>query len=118
MTDVPVPSEKEQEAELAMWADGVAEVLDGKDLPELAILFRALARRDGVIVDEALELLSIVALEGLIDTLADEIEDRREAGESRAAEILEELLERTLEAHDRVRLDDEIDRDGEDLPPA
>lgn len=115
MSDAPAPSEKEQEAELTLWADGVAEVLDGKGLPELALLFRALARRDGVIVDEALELYSTGTLEGLIDTLADEIEDRREAGETRAAEILEELLERALEAHDAAPLD-EIDWD-DDLPP-
>jgi hypothetical protein len=115
MTEAPVPSEREQEAELTLWADRVAEVLDGRDLPELAILFRALARRDGVVVDEALALYSAVTLEGLIDTLADEIDDRRDAGESRAAEILEELLERALDAHDRAPLDD-ADWD-EDLPP-
>lgn len=114
MTDAPVPSEKEQEAELTLWADGVADVLDGKDLPELALLFRALALRDGVVVDETLALCSAVTLEGLIDTLADEIEDRREGDEVRAAEILEELLERALEAHDRAPLD----VDEHELPEA
>jgi hypothetical protein len=116
MTDASIPSKTEQEAELTLWADGVAEVLDRKGLPELAILFRALARRDGVVVDETLALFSAVTLEGLIDTLSDEIEDRRETGEDRAAEILEEVLERALDAHDRAPLDD-ADWD-EDLPLA
>jgi hypothetical protein len=109
------PSERDQEAELTLWADGLAAVLDRKGLPELAILFRALARRDGVVVDESLALFPAATLEGLIETLADEIEERRESGEDRSAEILEELLERALDAHDHAPLDD-LDWDEEDLP--
>lgn len=117
MSDSPAPSEKDQEAELTLWADGVAAVLDRKGLPGLAILFRALARRDGVEVDEALDLHPASTLGGLIETLADEIEYRREAGEDRSAEILEELLERALDAHDRAPIE-EYGPDEEDFPPA
>ena len=58
---------EEQEADLTLWANGVAEVLDGKERPELAAVFRALARRDAEAVRQAMEVFPPTMLEALAE---------------------------------------------------
>lgn len=81
-----------EEAEFTLWSNGVAEVLDGKGRPELAALFRALARRDMIRIRETVEMFTLPVLEGLEDTLREELGERESQGEARFAGILEEVL--------------------------
>jgi hypothetical protein len=99
-----------QEDALTLWADAVARNLDEDGHPELAHLFRSLVGRDAEGVAEALDRLDFAALEGLIETLGEEIDERLEAGEGRFAEILDEVLELAVEALEDS-LDDEIEWD-------
>ncbi len=111
------PEDRDQEATLTRWADDVAASLDDRGLPEVALLFRALARRDGKTVDEALGLYGAPTLEGLVETLLDEIDERREAAEDRFAEILEEVVERALDALESAPLEEpDWDWEDDDLP--
>jgi hypothetical protein len=82
---------EEQEADLTLWADGVARALDEKERPELAAVFRAFARRDGVAVQEAIGLFSRAMLEALVEMVELEQRDREKAGEERSVEILDWL---------------------------
>ena len=79
---------------------------------DLAMLFRALIHRDGDGVQEALSQLDFGALDGLVETLGTEIDERLEAGEERFAEILDEVLEFAVDALERA-IDDEIEWDEE-----
>ena len=99
-----------QETDLTLWADSVARNLDEEGHPDLAMLFRALVRRDGGGVQDALDRLDFGALDGLIETLGVEIDERLEAGEERFAEIIDEVLEFAVEALERA-IDDDIEWD-------
>ena len=87
-----------QETDLTLWADSVARNLDEEGHADLAMLFRALVRRDGDGVQDALDRLDFGALDGLIETLGVEIDERLEAGEQRFAEIIDEVLEFAVES--------------------
>ncbi len=97
-----------QETDLTLWADSVARNLDEEGHADLAMLFRALVRRDGDGVQDALDRLDFGALDGLIETLGVEIDERLEAGEERFAEIIDEVLEFAVEALERA-IDDDIE---------
>lgn len=99
-----------QETDLTLWADSVARNLDEEGHADLAMLFRALVRRDGDGVQDALDRLDFGALDGLIETLGVEIDERLEAGEQRFAEIIDEVLEFAVEALERA-IDDDIEGD-------
>jgi len=102
--------DRAQETDLTLWADSVARNLDDEGYPDLAMLFQALVRRDGDGVQEALRQLDFGALDGLVETLGTEIDERLEAGEERFAEILDEVLEFAVDALERA-IDDEIEWD-------
>ncbi len=102
--------DRAQEDALTLWADAVARNLDEDGHSDLAHLFRSLVGRDADGVEEALEGLDFGALDGLIETLGEEIDERLEAGEERFAEILDEVLELAVEAMQDA-LDDEIEWD-------
>ena len=99
-----------QETDPTLWADSVARNLDEEGHADLAMLFRALVRRDGDGVQDALDRLDFGALDGLIETLGVEIDERLEAGEERFAEIIDEVLEFAVEALERA-IDDDIEWD-------
>ena len=61
-------------------------------------------------VQDALDRLDLGALDGLIETLGVEIDERLEAGEERFAEIIDEVLEFAVEALERA-IDDDIEWD-------
>ena len=102
--------DRAQETDLTLWADSVARNLEDEGYSDLAMLFQALVRRDGDGVQEALRQLDFGALDGLVETLGTEIDERLEAGEERFAEILDEVLEFTVDALERA-IDDEIEWD-------
>lgn len=102
--------DRAQEDDLTLWADQVARNLDDEGHADLAMLFRALVRRDGEGVQEALDRLDFGALDGLIETLGQEIDERLETGEERFAEILDEVLEFAVDALENA-IDDEIEWD-------
>jgi len=102
--------DRAQETDLTLWADSVARNLDEEGHADLAMLFRALVRRDGEGVQESLDQLDFGALDGLIETLGVEIDERLEAGEERFAEILDEVLEFAVDALEQA-IDDEIEWD-------
>ena len=82
---------EEQEADLTLWANGVAEALDEKERPELAAVFRAFARRDAAAVGEAVGVFSPAMLAALAEMVELERRDRAEAGQHRSVEMLEWL---------------------------
>ena len=90
--------ERAQEDDLSLWADSVARNLADEGHPELSDLFRALVERDADGVEDALAELDFGAIDGLVETLGIEIDERLEAGEERFAEILDEVLEFAVEA--------------------
>ena len=92
---------EEQEAALTRWANGVAEELDEREQPELADVFRALARRDADAVREAVSLFPPVILEALREMVELEREDRRVAEQERGVEILDWLVDLVAETQDR-----------------
>ena len=94
---------EEQEARLTLWANGVAEEFDGMDRPELAAVFRALARRDADAVREAVGVFSPTMLEALREMVELEQRDRVEAGEERSVEILDWLARLVAEIQDEHR---------------
>ncbi len=99
---------EEQEADLTLWANGVAEILDSRERPELAAVFRALARRDADAVREAIGLFTPAMLEALAEMVDLEKEDRAEAGQERAVEILEwlaTLVEQVRDRHGTIDLE-------------
>ena len=99
---------EEQEADLTLWANGVAEVLDGKERPELAVVFRALARRDAQALRQAMEVFPPTMLEALAEMIELEQRDRAEAGQERAVEILDwlgDLVEQVRDEYRTIDLD-------------
>jgi hypothetical protein len=90
----------EQEVDLTLWANGVAEALDEKERPELAAVFRAFARRDTAAVDEAVGVFSPAMLDALAEMVELERRDRAEAGQDRSVEMLEWLGRRVGQARD------------------
>jgi len=94
---------EEQEADLTLWANGVAEVLDGKERPELAVVFRALARRDAQALRQAMEVFPPTMLEALAEMVELEQQDRAKAGQNRAVEILDWLVDLVEQVHDEYR---------------
>jgi hypothetical protein len=102
---------EQQEADLTLWANGVAEVLDDRQRPELAAVFRALARRDGEAVRQAMDLFPPTMLEALAEMVELERRDRADAGQERAVEILDWLANLVEEVHDEHRTVD-LDPDG------
>jgi hypothetical protein len=92
---------EEQEAGLTLWANEVAEELDRIERPELATIFRALARRDAEPVRDAVRLFPPTMLDGLREMVELEREERREAGEERSVEILDWLVDLVAEAQER-----------------
>ncbi len=102
--------DRAQEDDLTLWADSVARNLDDEGHADLAVLFRALVRRDGDGVQEALDLLDFGALDGLVETLGIEIDERLDAGEERFAEILDEVLEFAVDSLERA-IDEEVEWD-------
>ncbi len=103
----------DEETELTLWANGVADVLDGKERPELAVLFRALARGDVDLIQETVDLYTLPVLDGLWETLDEERSERRGQGQVRFSEILDEVLTIVDEARSRRLLED-VDWDEED----
>ncbi len=102
--------DRAQEDALTLWADSVARNLEDEGHADLAELFRALVSRDATGVERTLEQLDFGALDGLIETLGIEIDERLEAGEERFAEILDEVLELAVEALE-LAAEDEIEWD-------
>lgn len=105
---------EEQEADLTLWANGVAEALDEKERPELAAVFRAFARRDEEAIREAIGVFSPGMLEALGEMVELEQRDRTEAGQNRSVEILEwlgRLVGQTRDAHLTIDLEP-----GDDAP--
>lgn len=101
-------NDEEQEADLTLWASGVADVLDGKERPELAAVFRALARRNADAVRGAIGVFPPAMLEALEEMVQLEQEDRAGAGQERAVEILDwlvDLIERVREEHRTIDLE-------------
>lgn len=92
---------EEQEAALTLWANGVAEELDAKERPELASVFRALARRNADAVRDAVSLFPPTILEALREMVELERQDRRAADEERSVEILDWLVDLVTEVQDR-----------------
>jgi len=103
---------EEQEADLTLWANGVAGVLDDRERPELAVVFRAFARRDANAVREALEVFSPAMLEALTEMVELEQRDRAEAGEERSVEILDWLARLVEQIRDEHRTIDLYPDDG------
>ncbi len=91
---------EEQEADLTLWANGVAELLDGKERPELAAVFRAFARRDAEAVREAVGVFSPAMLDALAEMVELEQRDRAEAGQDRSVEMLDWLGRLVVRARD------------------
>jgi hypothetical protein len=103
----------DEEAELTLWSNGVAEVLDGKGRPELAALFRALARRDEALIEEDISLFTLPVLEGLRETLQEERDERDRSGQEYFAAVLDGVL--ALVEQVRSRRDfEELDWDEEE----
>ena len=94
---------EEQEADLTLWANEVAEALDEKGRPELAAVFRAFARRDSEAVREAVELFPPTMLDGLREMVELEQKDRVEAGEDRSVEMLDWLARLVVQVQDEHR---------------
>ncbi len=94
---------KQQEADLTLWANGVAELLDDKARPELAVVFRAFARRDADAVREAVGFFPPAMLEALAEMVALEQRDRAEAGEERSVELLDWLARLVEQVQDEYR---------------
>jgi hypothetical protein len=94
---------EEQEADLTLWANGVAEALDEKGRPELAAVFRALARRDAEALREAVEVFPPAMLEALREMVELEQRDRTEAGQERSVEILDWLTRLILQVQNEHR---------------
>ncbi len=94
---------EEQEADLTLWANGVAELLDDKARPELAVVFRAFARRDADAVREAVGFFPPAMLEALAEMVALEQRDRAEAGEERSVELLDWLARLVEQVQDEYR---------------
>ena len=90
--------DRAQEDDLTLWADSVARNLAEKGHEDLADLFRALVHRDAEGVENALRELDFGALDGLVESLGIEIDERLEVGEERFAEILDEVLEYAVAA--------------------
>jgi hypothetical protein len=90
----------EQEADLKLWANGVAEALDEKERPELAAVFRALARLDEQSLRDAVGVFSPGMLEALLEMVELEQRDRSEVGQERAVEILDWLARLVSQARD------------------
>ena len=105
---------EQQEADLTLWANGVAEVLDEKERPELAAVFRALARRDAEAVRQAMEVFPPTMLEALAEMIQLEQQDRVAAGQERAVEILDWLAGLVEQVHDEHRT---IDLDPDHAGP-
>lgn len=105
---------EEQEADLTLWANGVAEALDEKERPELAAVFRALARRDAQALRQAMELFPPTMLEALAEMVGLEQQDRAEARQERAVEILDWLADLVEQVHDEYRT---IDLDPDAVGP-
>jgi hypothetical protein len=104
---------EEQEAGLTLWANGVAEEFDGMERPELAAVFRALARRDTEAAREALGVFSPAMLEAVREMVQLEQADRAAADEERFVEILAWLLALVDEVEEGQRLFGfEPDEDG------
>jgi hypothetical protein len=91
---------EEQEADLTLWANGVAEALDEKERPELAAVFRAFARRDAEAVREAVGVFSPAMLDALAEMVELEQRDRVEADQERSVEILDWLVRLVRQARD------------------
>ncbi len=105
---------EEQEADLTLWANGVAEALDEKERPELAAVFRAFARRDAAAVGEAVGVFSPAMLDALAEMVELERRDRAGADQDRSVEILEwlgRLVGQTRDAHLTIDLEP-----GDDAP--
>ena len=94
---------EEQEADLTLWANGVAELLDEKERPELAVVFRAFARRDAEALREAVGVFSPEMLEALLEMVGLEQRDRTEAGEGRSVEILDWLARLVVQVQGEYR---------------
>ena len=94
---------EEQEADLTLWANGVAQALDDKERPELAAVFRAFARRDADAVRQAVGLFPPAMLEAVAEMVALEQRDRAEAGEERSVEMLDWLARLVEQVHDEYR---------------
>jgi len=105
---------EEQEAALTLWANGVAEELDDKERPELASVFRALARRDADAAREAVSLFPPVMLTALREMLELEREDRNAAEQERSVEILDWLIDLVIETED---LHATVDLDPSEVGP-
>jgi len=103
---------EEQEADVTFWANGVAEALDEKERPELAAVFRALARRDAVAVRAAVEVFPPAMLEAVVEMVELEQQDRATAGEERSVEILEWLRRLVAKVEDEHRTVDLAPRDA------
>ena len=93
-------SVERQEADLTLWADGVAAELEHKERPELAAIFRALARRDGEAIRLALDVLAGPMLEAVAEMIDEERRDRARAGQERVARILAWAIALVREAED------------------
>lgn len=105
---------EEQEAELTLWANGVAEALDERQRPELAEVFRAFARRDAAAVCDAVEVFSPAMLDALAEMVGLERRDRMEADQERSVELLDWLSHLLVQARDEHL---EIDVEpGDDAP--
>lgn len=94
---------EQQEADLTLWANGVAGALDEKERPELAAVFRALARRDAEAVRKAMEVFPPAMLAALAEMIELEQRDRAEAGQERAVEILDWLADLVEQVHGEYR---------------
>ncbi len=94
---------EEQEANLTLWADGVAGLLEERERPELAVVFRAFARRDPDAVRAAVGVFTPTMLEALAEMVELERQDRAEAGEERSVEILDWLARLVAQVHDEYR---------------
>lgn len=93
---------EDQEADVTLWADGVAKLLDDRERPELAAVFRAFARRNAAGVREAVEVFSPAMLEALAEMVELEKRDREKAGEERSVEMLDwlaRLVEQVRDEH-------------------
>lgn len=94
-------SVERQEADLTEWADGVAAELENKERPELAAIFRALARRDAEAVRLALDVLATPMLEAVAEMLEEERRERVRSGQERAAHALAWAIGLVHEVEDR-----------------
>lgn len=94
---------EEQEANLTLWADGVARLLEERERPELAVVFRAFARRDPDAVRAAVGMFAPAMLEALAEMVELERQDRVKAGEERSVEMLDWLARLVAQVHDEYR---------------